>query len=58
MGECRDVTLSEIMSDPIFAMVMRADRLDPRDFESTLRAVERDRSARDEKETRRTTKPR
>lgn len=45
MVECREATLSEILSDPIVLMVMAADGVDPREFESNLRAAGRVRSA-------------
>jgi hypothetical protein len=42
MGECRDYTLEEMLSDPIVQMLMQADGIDPQEFESNLRAVERE----------------
>ena len=42
MGKCRDYTLAEMLSDPIVQMVMQADGVDPQEFESNLRAAERD----------------
>ncbi|MBX6424614.1 MAG: hypothetical protein IRZ09_01615 [Variibacter sp.] len=41
MGEYREATLSEMLSDPIVLMVMAADGIDPREFEFNLRAAKR-----------------
>jgi hypothetical protein len=45
MGECREITLDEILADPIVLMVMAADGIDPAEFESNLRAVRRGQAA-------------
>jgi hypothetical protein len=41
MGECREITLAEILADPIVLMVMAADGINPAEFESNLRAAGR-----------------
>ncbi len=46
MRECQEATLAEILSDPIVMMVMAADGVDPREFESNLRAADRSRKDR------------
>lgn len=51
MGECREITLDEILADPIVLLVMAADGIDPAEFESNLRAVKRDRGAGEAAET-------
>jgi hypothetical protein len=43
MRECQEATLSEILSDPIVRMVMAADGVDPREFESNLRKLDHSR---------------
>jgi hypothetical protein len=40
MDQCREATLSEILSDPIVLIVMAADGVDPHDFESNLRKAD------------------
>jgi hypothetical protein len=39
MHRCRDLTLSEILSDPLIRAQMAADNVDPRAFATTFRAV-------------------
>ena len=47
MGECFNVTLSELMADPLVRMVMAADGIDPQEFELNLRNVGEPRRNRD-----------
>lgn len=47
MSGCREATLAELMADPVILTVMRADGIDPQDFESSLRAIARDREDQD-----------
>ncbi len=37
----RDLTLDEVLSDPVIGAAMRADRVDPRRFEILLRTTAR-----------------
>jgi hypothetical protein len=41
MDACRDVTLSEMLADPLVRMVMDADGVDPQELETNLRAAAR-----------------
>lgn len=36
-----DLTLDEVLSDPVIGAAMRADHVDPRQFETLLRATAR-----------------
>ncbi|HET9902686.1 MAG TPA: hypothetical protein VFQ27_03160 [Xanthobacteraceae bacterium] len=45
MGECRDATLVEMLSDPIVVLLMAADGVDPDDLVSNLRATGERRAA-------------
>ena len=42
----RDLTLDEALSDPMIAAVLRADSVDPRQFETLLRSTARTLDAR------------
>ncbi len=46
MNRCHEVTLAEMLSDPIVQMVMKADGVDPHEFESNLRHANEEREAR------------
>ena len=37
----RDLTLEEVLADPVIGAAMRADRVDPRRFETLLRTTAR-----------------
>ncbi len=37
----RDLTLDEVLADPVIGAAMRADRVDPRRFETLLRTTAR-----------------
>ena len=37
----RDLTLDEALADPMIAAVLRADRVDPRQFEAQMRSAAR-----------------
>ena len=39
MSQRRDLTIDEAIRDPMIRLVMKADRVDPRAFEATLRSL-------------------
>ncbi|MER8482796.1 hypothetical protein [Mesorhizobium sp. M1322] len=39
MSQRKDLTIDEVVKDPIIRMLMKADRVDPRSFETMLRTV-------------------
>ncbi|RWL20695.1 MAG: hypothetical protein EOR57_08925 [Mesorhizobium sp.] len=39
MSQRKDLTIDEVLKDPMIRMLMKADRVDPRSFETMLRAL-------------------
>ena len=39
MSQRKDLTIDEAIRDPMIRLVMKADRVDPRAFEATLRSL-------------------
>ncbi|MER9232338.1 hypothetical protein NKI56_09575 [Mesorhizobium sp. M0622] len=39
MSQRNDLTIDEVVKDPMIRMLMKADRVDPRSFEAMLRAL-------------------
>ncbi|UVK38351.1 hypothetical protein LHFGNBLO_005509 [Mesorhizobium sp. AR10] len=39
MSQRNDLTIDEVIRDPMIRMVMKADRVDPRSFEAMLRSL-------------------
>lgn len=39
MSQRKDLTIDEAIRDPLIRLVMKADRVDPRAFEATLRSL-------------------
>ncbi|RWO93496.1 hypothetical protein [Mesorhizobium sp.] len=39
MSQRKDLTIDEVVKDPMIRMLMQADRVDPRSFETMLRSL-------------------
>ncbi|MGX9571625.1 hypothetical protein [Mesorhizobium sp. f-mel] len=39
MSQRKDLTIDEVVEDPMIRMLMKADRVDPRSFETMLRTL-------------------
>lgn len=39
MSQRKDLTIDEVVKDPMIRMLMKADRVDPRSFETMLRTL-------------------
>ncbi|RUV31202.1 MULTISPECIES: hypothetical protein [unclassified Mesorhizobium] len=39
MSQRKDLTIDEVVKDPMIQMLMKADRVDPRSFETMLRTL-------------------